>query len=61
MGMLAIWAVMASSPAHAGLMLRKTRIIYHQGDKVQSMSLQNSGDEVYLIQAAVTPGDNSNT
>ncbi|WP_241509888.1 fimbrial biogenesis chaperone [Photorhabdus laumondii] len=61
MGMLAIWAVMASSPVHAGLMLRKTRIIYHQGDKVQSMSLQNSGDEVYLIQAAVTPGDNSNT
>ncbi|WP_246593404.1 molecular chaperone [Photorhabdus akhurstii] len=60
-GMLGIWAVVASSSAHAGLMLRKTRIIYQQGDKVQSISLQNSGEEVYLVQAAVTPWDNSNT
>ncbi|WP_434526673.1 fimbrial biogenesis chaperone [Photorhabdus asymbiotica] len=61
MGMLGIWAVVASSSAHAGLMLRKTRIIYQQGDKMQSVSLQNSGEEVYLVQAAVTPWDNPNT
>ncbi|WP_225816860.1 fimbrial biogenesis chaperone [Photorhabdus antumapuensis] len=56
--MLGLW-VMIVSPAHAGLVLGKTRIIYHQSDRVQNISLQNSGSDVYLIQAAVTPWGSS--
>ncbi|WP_350307247.1 fimbrial biogenesis chaperone [Photorhabdus viridis] len=60
MGLLGLWAMMAL-PAHAGLMLGQTRLVYHQSDKVQSISLQNSGDGAYLIQAAVTSWDDIKT
>ncbi|HHL0960355.1 TPA: molecular chaperone [Serratia marcescens] len=51
----------ALSPnACAGLSLGQTRVVYLQSSASQSVSLQNSGSEVYLVQAAVTDWE-SNT
>lgn len=41
-------------PAHAGVSLGQTRIVLPQASASQTVSLQNSGNEVYLVQAAVT-------
>ena len=38
----------------AGISLGQTRVVYPQSSASQSISLQNSGSEVYLVQAAVT-------
>lgn len=43
-----------STNSVAGIGLGQTRIVYHQADASQSISLHNSGDSVFLVQARVS-------
>lgn len=43
-----------SPKAFAGVALGQTRLIYTQSDKSKTITLRNTGNDVYLIQAAVT-------
>lgn len=59
-GVIVAWGVcclIAFAPFTAlagGLGLGQTRVVYHEGDASQSITLHNGGGNVYLIQAGVT-------
>lgn len=59
-GSIAAWGfccLMALTPLAVlagGLGLGQTRVVYHEGDASQSVTLHNGGENVYLIQASVT-------
>jgi P pilus assembly chaperone PapD len=42
------------SEAQAGISLGQTRLVYQQGTAAQSLSIRNTGDDFYLVEAAVT-------
>ncbi|WP_226864133.1 fimbrial biogenesis chaperone [Enterobacter ludwigii] len=48
-------------PALAGVSLLQTRIVYPQSAQSVSVTLHNSGNEVYLVQAAVMDWDTNKT
>ncbi|MCU6244086.1 fimbrial biogenesis chaperone [Enterobacter asburiae] len=64
-GVIAAWGfccLVASAPPAAlagGLGLGQTRVVYHEGDTSQSVTLHNAGENVYLIQASVTDKNQS--